>query len=95
MQISKMLKLPYTTVQSYCRSLENPKKKERKFKLTPSEEQMIVGVSKANPFKTATEIHREVELMNPVSLSTIKRVLIKNGLRSFRIDRKIVRITQN
>ena len=106
MQISKRLKLPYNTVQKYCRlprsrscrSQENLKKKARRkpnLKITPSEEQKIVDASKANPFKTATEIHREVELTNPVSVRTIRNVLIKNGLRAFHIDKKLVRTTQN
>ena len=64
-------------------------------KITPSEEQKIVDASKANPYKTATEIHREIELTNPVSVRTIRNVLIKNGLRAFCIDKKLVRMAQN
>ena len=78
------------------RSLENTKV-ERKFyvKVTPDQKQKIVDATKANPYKTATELHREIELTNRVTVRTIKNVLIKNGLRAFHVDKKLVRKTQN
>ena len=83
-------------MKRYIRSLENPPKKvQRNVKITPVEEQKIVDASKANPYKTATELHREIELAKPVSVQTIRNVLRKNGLRAFRVDKKYVYKAQN
>ena len=47
------------------------------------QEKKIVDDRIVNPFKTATEIHKGVQLSNPVSVRTIRNVLIKNDLRAF------------
>ena len=78
--------IEYQKVLYYCNSIKKPKNNivnKRNQKLTLSQEQKIVDASKSDPFKTATEIHKEVELKNPVSVHTIRNVLIKNDLRAY------------
>ena len=78
-------------MRRYIRSLEHPKPTvPRKVKVTPLEIKKILDANKADPNKTAAELHRELEFAKPISVQTLRNVLRKNGLRACRINKQIV-----
>ena len=93
-KISKKLQIDNRSVKNVCETFKKYKrgrpsnKKETQTKLTNSQEMKIINHSTLDPFKTAVEIHKEVVLRTPVSLSTVKRVLSKYDLKSYRAASK-------